>query len=70
MYYQPSILGGIGGSGGQPPGVPGGIGSVGTPTYIPQNDPHDHFKIHKWGKFLWVGFKMFFCSFHPFLNFP
>ena len=22
-------------------GLPGGGGSVGTPTYIPQNDPHD-----------------------------
>ena len=33
---------GVGGSGGQPPGSPGGGGgSVGTPTYIPQNDPHD-----------------------------
>ena len=28
-------------------------GSVGTPTYIPQNDPHDAqiiLNIHKWGK--------------------
>ena len=35
-------------------GVPGGGGgSVGTPTYIPQNDPHDALiilNIHKWGK--------------------
>ena len=31
----------------------GGGGSVGTPTYIPQNDPHDALIIlnmHKWGK--------------------
>ena len=31
----------------------GGGGSVGTPTYIPQNDPHDTLIIlntHKWGK--------------------
>ena len=45
---------GVGGSGGQPPGPPGGGGgSVGTPTYIPQNDPHDTLIIlnmHKWGK--------------------
>ena len=29
------------------------VGSVGTPTYIPQNDPHDTLIIlnmHKWGK--------------------
>ena len=33
---------GVRGSGAQPPGSPeGGGGSVGTPTYIPQNDPHD-----------------------------
>ena len=28
-------------------------GSVGTPTYIPQNDPHDTLiilNIHKWGR--------------------
>ena len=33
-------------------GVPRG-GSVGTPTYIPQHDPHDALiilNIHKWGK--------------------
>ena len=33
-------------------GAPRG-GSVGTPTYIPQNDPHDALiilNIHKWGK--------------------
>ena len=39
---------GVGGSGGQPGG-----GSVGTPIYIPQNDPHDTliiFNTHKWGK--------------------
>ena len=33
-------------------GVPRG-GSVGTPTYIPQNDPHGALiilNIHKWGK--------------------
>ena len=33
-------------------GVPRG-GSVGTPTYIPQHDPHDKLiilNIHKWGK--------------------
>ena len=33
-------------------GLPGG-GLVGTPTYIPQNDPHDTLIIlnmHKWGK--------------------
>ena len=45
---------GVGGSGGQPPGSPGGGGgSVGTLTYIPQNDPHDTLIIlnmHKWGK--------------------
>ena len=32
----------------------GGGESVGTPTYIPQNDPHDVLtilNIHKWGKF-------------------
>ena len=37
---------------GQQPGVPRG-GSVGTPTNIPQNDPHDApiiLNIHKWGK--------------------
>ena len=31
----------------------GGGGSVATPTYIPQNDPHDTLIIlnmHKWGK--------------------
>ena len=31
----------------------GGGGSVGTPTYIPQNDPHDTliiFNIHNWCK--------------------
>ena len=36
------------------PGEGGGGGSVGTPTYIPQNDPHDTLiilKMHKWGKF-------------------
>ena len=41
----------VGGSGGQPPGPTGG--SVGTPTHIPQNDPHDTLIIlnmHKWGK--------------------
>ena len=42
---------GVGGSGGQPPGSPGGVGGlVGTPTYIPQNDPHDTLiilNIHK-----------------------
>ena len=40
--------GGVGGSAGVPRG-----GSVGTPTYIPQNDPHDALIIlntHKWGK--------------------
>ena len=34
-------------------GLPGGGGSVGTPTYIPQNDPHDTLiilNIHNWGK--------------------
>ena len=34
-------------------GLLGGGGSVGTPTYIPQNDPHDTLIIlnmHKWGK--------------------
>ena len=39
--------GGLGGSAHQPPG------SVGTPTYIPQNDPHDALiilNIHKWCK--------------------
>ena len=34
-------------------GLPGGGGgSVGTPTYIPQNDPHDALiilNIHNWG---------------------
>ena len=47
----PPLTLGVGGSGGQPPGSPGG--SVGTPTYIPQNDPHDTLIIlnmHKWGK--------------------
>ena len=36
-----------------PPG--GGGGSVGTPTYTPQNDPHDAliiWNIHKWGKII------------------
>ena len=31
----------------------GGGGSVGTPTYIPQNDPHDALiilNIHNWGE--------------------
>ena len=44
---------GVGGSGGQPPGSPGEGGSVGTPTYIPQNDPRDTLIIlnmRKWGK--------------------
>ena len=44
---------GVGGLGGQPPGPPGGGGggSVGTPTYIPQNDPHDTLIIlNMWGK--------------------
>ena len=50
--------GGEGGGGGvrwvgrSAAGVPRG-GSVGTPTYIPQNDPHDALiilNIHKWGK--------------------
>ena len=45
---------GVGGSGGQPPGsAGGGGGSVGTPTYIPQNDPHDALiilNIHDWDK--------------------
>ena len=73
-------------------GVPRGGGrSVGTPTYIPQNDPHDALIIlnmHKWVQEIlqkknahklrlpsakvrpggWVGVKMFFCVFHPFLN--
>ena len=44
---------GVGRSGGQPLGSPGGGGAVGTPTYIPQNDPHDTLIIlnmRKWGK--------------------
>ena len=44
---------GGGGSAGQLPGPQGGGGSVGTPTYRPQNDPHDVLiilKIHDWGK--------------------
>ena len=47
---------GVGGLDGQPPGSRGGgggAGSVGTPTYIAQNDPHDMLIIlnmHKWGK--------------------
>ena len=44
--------GGVGGSAGQPSGYSGGGGSVGTPTYIPQNDPHDALiilNIHNWG---------------------
>ena len=44
--------GGLGGSASQPPGGPGGGGgSVGAPTYVPQNDPHDAliiWNIHKW----------------------
>ena len=43
---------GVGGSGGQAEDSPGG-GSVGTPTYLSQNDPHDTLIIlnmHKWGK--------------------
>ena len=51
------IFGGLEGGGGRwvgrsAAGVPKG-GSVGTPTYIPQNDPHDALiilNIHKWGK--------------------
>ena len=42
---------GVGGWGGQPPGSLGG--SVGTPTYIPQNDPHDALiilNLHNWDK--------------------
>ena len=34
-------------------GPRGGGGSVGTPTYVPQNDPHDTLiilNIHNWGK--------------------
>ena len=50
-------FGGLDGGGGRWVGrsaarVPRG-GSVGTPTYIPQNDPHDALiilNIHKWGK--------------------
>ena len=51
-------FGGLGGGGGgrwvgrSAAGVPRG-GSVGTPTYIPQNDPYDALiilNIHKWGK--------------------
>ena len=33
--------GGVGGLAGQLPGSPGGGGGMGTPTYMPQNDPHD-----------------------------
>ena len=32
---------GGGGEGGSAAGIPGGGGSVGTPTYIPHNEPHD-----------------------------
>ena len=42
----------VGGSASQPPGSLEG-GSVGTPTYIPQNDPHDALiilNIHSRGK--------------------
>ena len=51
-FVDPNLW--VGGSGGQPPGSPGGGGGilVGTPTYIPQNDPHDaliFLNIHKWG---------------------
>ena len=46
--------GGVGGSGRSAAGVPGGGGGgfVGTPTYVPQNDPHDVLIIlnmHSWG---------------------
>ena len=37
-------------------------GSVGTPTYIPQNHPHDTliiWNIHKWGK---LGAESFLAS--------
>ena len=32
----------------------GGVVAVGTPAYMPQNEPHDALiilNIHKWGKF-------------------
>ena len=44
-------VGGSGGLASQPPGPHGGGG--GTPTHIPQNDPHDALiilDIHNWGK--------------------
>ena len=49
------LEGGEGGGGGWwvgRQGPHGGGGSVGTPTYIPQNDPHDalvSLNIHNWG---------------------
>ena len=56
---QLGVGGGLEGGGGgrwvgrSAAGVPRGGGSVGTPTYIPQHDPHDTLiilNIHKWVK--------------------
>ena len=55
---------GVSRSGGQPPGSPGGGG--GTPTYIPQNDPHDALIIYTLYIYLYtIGVKKFFKKILP-----